>query len=446
MSRGLGTNPETLRNWIPQPVQSQHRGCLPIDLETAVDVGRIGSLSIRAMEPIVGGDDIAFVLKFADYDPDRLWAAYESLLRQNPALQVVLRPVGNSFSWVTIDSEELNTGLDHQRQRFQQLFSLEELLSPAHALTSVLPVRISQMGDKTVCFQISHALSTGRSALQWIEYWLAAANGESARVAQTAGNFDSTAPLTGLTLLPFYLLGWSARAGRNHERETVDLTHGKTPIRHDNGYASRTYLFSESETDGILAKARALELSLTQYICVVVADALLSAQPEKSRVCIAVVTDLARYSPGLPCTVHGNYTGNLTVQLRRGTPLRSQIARQFGWLRWGVDYWLTWVAGVFTRSEQELVNNVARIASLPFRQRGPFQNISCAVTNIGAIKSPAIVAQVESGTGTTKSQSILFTVFRVHGRLTINVTFARDLYDPDEVFRVADAVRSDIAR
>src|SRR6201997_1395647 len=183
------------------------RGCLPINLETVVDVGRVGSLFIRALEPMVHGDDIAFVVKFRDnYDPDRLWASYESLLRQNPALQVVLRPFDKSFSWVPIDATELNVALDRQRQRFPQLFSFEELLSPAHALTPPLPVRISQMGDREVCFQMSHALSNGRGVLQWVLCWLAAVNGASFPVGQTAGRFDSTAPITGLALLPLYLL------------------------------------------------------------------------------------------------------------------------------------------------------------------------------------------------------------------------------------------------
>ncbi len=411
-----------------------------------MDVGRVGTLFIRALEPMVRGGDIAFVVKFRDnYDPDRLWASYESLLRQNPALQVVLRPSGKSFSWVPIDSTELNVALDRQRQRFPQLFSFEELLSPAQALTPPLPVRLSQMGDREVCFQMSHALSNGRGVLQWFVYWLAAANGESVPVGQTAGRFDSTAPLTGLALLPFYLFGYLVKAGLKQARKTVDLTRGKTPIPHDNGYATRTYRFSEPETNRIVANARALELSLQQYICLAVAEAMLSAQPEKSRVCIAVPTDLARYSPGLPRTVPGNYTGSMSVQLRRGAPLQSQIKRQFGWFRRGVDYWLTRLVAAFSRSEQRLLKKLVRSASLPVHRRGPFQNVSCAVTNVGVITFPASWG-IESATGTTKTQTILFTVFTLDGRLTANVTFARDLYDPEEVFRVADAALADLGR
>jgi hypothetical protein len=59
------------------------------------------------------------------------------------------------------------------------------------------------------------------------------------------------------------------------------------------------------------------------------------------------------------------------------------------------------------------------------------------VSNVGVITAPAIWG-IESGTGTTKTQTILFTVFTLNGCLTANVTFARDLYDPEEVFRVAD--------
>jgi hypothetical protein len=433
--------------YIRNEYGKSYRGCLPINLETAVDVGHVGSLFTHAVEPILGGDDIAFFLKFRDnYDPDRLWESYESLVRQNPALQVTLRPVNKSFSWVPINSEELNAALDSQRQRFSQLFSLEELLSPAHALTPPLPVRISQMEDRKVCFQMRHAFSSGLGALQWIEYWLAAFNGESVPVAPAAGRFDSTAPLIGLALLPFYLLGYLAHAGLKQARNTVDLTHGKTPRPHNNGYASRTYQFSEPETDRILAEAHKLNLSLTQYVCLAVAKAMLSAQPEKSRVCMAIPTDLARYSPNFPRTVPGNYTGSLTVQLRRGAPLQSQIARQFSWLRRGIDYWLNRVVGALSRREQRLVNRLARAALLPVHRRGPFQNVSCAVTNVGAVKSPAFCARIESGTGSTKTQTILFTIFRLHGRLSANVTFDRDLYDSEEVFRVADAALANLAR
>jgi hypothetical protein len=413
---------------------------VPESLETAMEVGRVGSLFIRAMEPTLHGDDITFAMKFRDdYDPDRLWASYESLLRQNPVLQAVLRPCGRSFSWVPIDSAELNAALDRERQRFPQLFSLEELLSPAYAPAPPLPVRISQMGGREVCFQISHALSNGRAALQWMEYWLAASNGGAVPVGQSMGRFRVSAPLTGLALLPFYLVGYVARAGRHQARETVDFTHGKTPTPHDNGYASRTYSFSESETKRILARGRSLYPSFHQYMCSAVADAMLSAQPEKSRVSISVPTDLARYSPGVPRTAPGNYTGSLIVQLRRGTSLQSQIARQFNWFRWGVDCWIPRMLGTFSLSEQTLSNKFAGTASIPVPQRGLFQNVSCTVSNVGVIDSPAICEQLEYGTGTTKTQTILFTVGRVNSRLAANVTIARDLYDPQEVFPVADA-------
>ncbi|MCW2664501.1 MAG: hypothetical protein JWP83_5653 [Mycobacterium sp.] len=405
-----------------------------------MDVGRVASLSIRAMEPMLRGDDIAFVMRFRDdYDPDLLWASYDSLLRHNPALQVVLKPVGKSFHWEPIGLAQLNVELDGQRRRFNQFFSLEELLSPAQAMTPELPVRISQMGGREVCFQISHALSNGRGALQWIDHWLAAANGGCAPLIDIAGRFDFGVPRVGLAVLPFYLLRYLARAGLKQARETVDLTHGKTPVPHDNGYASRIYALSETETSRIVARARGLGLSVHQYMCIAVAEAMLCAQPEKSRVSIAVPTDLARYSPESPRTVPGNYTGSLVVQLRRGAPLQPQIARQFRWFRYGVDYWLPWLLGAFSPNEQKLMTKLARSASIPVSRRGPFQNVSCAVTNVGNINLPAICDQIECGTGTTKTQTVLFTIGRLNGRFLTNVTFARDLYDPDEVFRVADS-------
>lgn len=405
-----------------------------------MDVGRVASLTIRALEPVLRGDDMAFVMKFRDgYEPNQLWAAYESVLRDNPALQLVLKPTGKSFSWTPIAATELDAALERQRRRFTQVLTLEDLLSPAHAMTPELPVRISQMGDKDVCFQISHVLTNGRGALQWIDQWLAIVGGERVPPTPLVDQIDCKAPRVGLFLLPPYLLRFLTQAGVRQGRTTVDLTHGRTPVPHDQGYASRMYSFSVLETSRIIARARFLEMSVHQYVCLAVAEAMLSAQPAKTRVSIAIPTDLARYSPESPRTVPGNYTGGLAVQLRRGAPLQPQIARQFRWFRYGVDYWLPWVLGALAGNEQKLLRRLARSATIPVSRRGPFRNITCAVSNVGDIKLPAICERIESGTGTTKTQTVFFTIGRLNGRFLANVTFARDLYDAEEVFRVADS-------
>lgn len=410
-----------------------------------MDIGRVGSVFARALEPMLLGDDMAFVVTFRDkYDPERLWSAYESMVRENPGLQVILQPSGQSLAWAPIDSSDLEKALDCQRQHFTRTFSFEELLSPVHALTPPLPVRISRLGEREVSFQMSHALSNGRGGVYWIICWIAAANGQSVPPGPTTGRFDSIAPRSGLALLPLYLLNFRARAGRKATDNTVDLTHGKTPIPHKNGYASRTYLFSEAQTSRVLDKARGLDLSLQQYMCLVVAEAMLSAQPEKSRVCILVPTDIARYLPELPRSVPGNYTGTMVVQVRRGAPLESQIARQFRWLRRGVDYWSTRLIAA-TSPEEGLLKKLTQTAALPFHRRGPFQNVSCAVSNVGVVTAPAEWG-VESGYGTTKTQTVFFTIAVLSGCLSANVTFARDLYDPEEVFRVADAALAGLDR
>lgn len=391
------------------------------------------------------GDDMAFVVKFRDkYDPDRLWSAYESMVRDNPGLQVAFKPSGRSSAWVPIDSSDLNDALDRQREHFSQTFSFEELLSPTHVLKPPLLVRISRLGEREVCFQMSHALSNGRGGIHWFICWIAAANGVSVPASPTTGRLDSVAPRVGLALLPLYLLNFRVKAGRKATENTVDLTHGKTPIPHENGYASRTYYFSESQTSRVLEKARSLGLSLQQYMCLVIAEAMLSAQPDKSRVCILVPTDIARYLPELPRSVPGNYTGTMVVQVRRGAPLHAQIASQFKWLRRGVDYWSTRLVAA-TSPEQALLDKLTRTASLPFHQRGAFQNISCAVSNVGVVTAPPEWG-AESGYGTTKTQTIFFTIAVLSDCLSANVTFARDLYDPEEVFRVADAALARLDR
>jgi hypothetical protein len=80
----------------------------------------------------------------------------------------------------------------------------------------------------------------------------------------------------------------------------------------------------------------------------------------------------------------------------------------------------------------------ARGASLPVHRRGPFGNFSCAVTNLGDVMTPPSWG-IEWGTGTTKTQTIFIGVGTFDGRFIATVTFPPDLFDSEEVFRVADA-------
>ena len=134
---------------------------------------------------------------------------------------------------------------------------------------------------------MSHALSNGRGALHWVVCWVAAANGESVPVSETAGRFIR--PPRESDWLCCRSISWVFRTGGSEPRpRNSRLDPWQAPIPLEAATRPGLIGFSEPDTNRILAEARALDLSLTQYLCVSAAEAMLSAQPEKSRVCIAV--------------------------------------------------------------------------------------------------------------------------------------------------------------
>jgi hypothetical protein len=115
-------------------------------------------------------------------------------------------------------------------------------------------------------------------------------------------------------------------------------------VRTSRLYAEWTYLLTSEETERVLKQSAEADLTVTENLCRAMATALLEAQPEKSRVCISVPTDLGTQAALSP-DMAGNYTGALIVQLFRDQPLDSQIRRAFRWGRCGVHYWTPWLMG-----------------------------------------------------------------------------------------------------
>jgi hypothetical protein len=228
------------------------------------------------------------------------------------------------------------------------------------------------------------------------------------------------------------LCGW--RPGCN----SVDLTHGKLPAAGCAEFSVKKYAFTPEETEQALQRCRSLRLTVSQAVCAALAEALFAAQPDKSRACISVPTDLGPFLPEHPRTSPGNYTGSLIVQLRRGTALEIQIRRAFRWLSRGIDYWLPRTLGALALSERALSETFARTAALPIPERGPFENLSCAMSNLGTIQLPVMRRQLHSISVTGRTQTILVCVVSLNGRMSVEVSAARSLFDPAEVFGVTD--------
>jgi hypothetical protein len=413
-----------------------------------MDVGRVASLYIRGRESLLRGNELAFTLTFRrPFDPPSLLASFETFVRKSDPLRVWLAPNGDNFEWRSLDAAIVEASLAEQRELFGRTFTLEQIVSLPLQKAESLPVRIFRLDECRLVFQMNHCLANGLRTLYWIEQWFSQIGEEELDLRLRVQDAERPS-LSRVSIVAgwFWALAFAAnfaiRSGWNSGRDTVDLTGGKTPVPHLAGYAIRTYLFTTEETQAILERSRLHDLSLTQLVCVAMASALFAAQPDKRRVCISVPTSVEALTPGISERTPGNFTGNLIVQLHRDAPLEEEIRRGFAWLRRRTDFWLSRIIAAFARKERSLVKSFERSAMRPISKRAPFQNFSCVVSSLGAVRFPHIEETIETLSAFTKTQSFSICVATLNDRMSLEAVVARDLFDPDEAFRVIDGVVS----
>jgi hypothetical protein len=235
-----------------------------------------------------------------------------------------------------------------------------------------------------------------------------------------------------------YLASFAWRAGVNASNSTVDLSRGRKPGLSRQEYAVWTYLLTAEETQSALKRSSEAGLSVTENLCRVMAIVLLEAQPQKSRVCISVPTDLSAYAATFSPETPGNFTGSLIVQLWRGRPLDVQVRRAFQWARHGVHYWTPWLLGRTAGKEARLTDRFLRQAQQPVPARAPFENFSCAVSSVGVIQGRYLQQYLASISATTRTQTIFLCAITLNGCMSVEVSVSHDLYNSIEVAVVTD--------
>ncbi len=393
-----------------------------------------------------------FTLTFAEpFDPERLLDAFERLVWSRESLRVRFVEVERGYQWIPFSDADVRRCLTYQRRQFEQLVERETLFREYLPTNMALPLRVARLDEQRLVLVVNHVFGNGLTTLYWLEEWLRLYSGEaqppqSPKPARRKGFLRSVVEsISGLVWLGCYLVQFVSRAGRRAGHETVDLTRGIRPAPHQKGYAVKTYVMSEQETEAAVNRSRSLGLSVTEALCAAMAEALLQFQPDKSRVCISVPTDLGAFIPEFSREQPGNYTGSLILQIFRERETKAQVRSGFQWVRRRVNYWLPRVLGAFAGSEKKLRASFAKKAPLPIPDRAPFENFSCAVSGVGVIRERLIRKYLHSISAHTRTQTIFLCAMTLNGRMTLEVSVPRDLFDADEAFRVTDAAAALLA-
>jgi hypothetical protein len=405
-----------------------------------MDVGRVASLFIQGAESFLAGNDMVYTLGMLEpVDTDRLARAYESLVRANAILRQKWVAKGDGFDWLPFTDEELESRLALERRALTQQFSLEELYSAYHPTNTRLPLRVARVSERTLVMFVNHTWSNGYGGMYWLEHLLAAYAGEplehdDARAIR--GPFRRIlAALSGYFWALIYSIGFALKASKRAGERTVDLTHGARPVPHRAGYSVRTYRLSTEETSRFVSTAKARGESVTEALCVTLANAFLaSAPPERDRVCISMPVDIGPLVPGWSrSTAPGNYTGSLVVQLFRGRPLMAQARAAFRWFARSIPYWLTALIASTAKSQRALRSRFENNAGKAIPERAPFENFTFALSSVGVLRGRFLDRYVETISGHTKTQTVFVSAVTFRDRLAIEFSVPNGLFDVQEV-------------
>jgi len=416
-----------------------------------MDIGRIGSLFVHSVETRLGGNAIRLTAEFhTPIDPARLARAFRDLITSTASLRQRLDPDG----WTPMRADDVQTAVNEQAELLTTVVDASDAYSEYRPTNVGLPIRLAIIAPCRLVLSLNHAVGNGKAAFAHLEALLRAYDGAereresvalSPRAARSPRGVHRAA---GVTAAAWYLIGFVARAGLGAARTTVDLSRGRMPAPDGGGCAVWTYHLDAEDTGRVLAGAKAAGLTVTGRLCQAMSEVLLGAQPDRSRVCISVPTDVTALAGLSAAAAPGNFTGSLILQVFRSADpasVASQVRRAFRWTTRNVHYWVPWLVGQLTRQEARLAGRFLAQARRPIPARAPFENYSCAVSSVGVITGPMTRRYLTTVSAHTWTQTIMVCAITLDGRMTLEASMPRDLYDPAEVAAVTDMVVARLA-
>jgi hypothetical protein len=406
-----------------------------------MELGKIGSIFIRALEPYALGNEIGTTVQLKEkYIPGCLFPAYRKLILENPQLQSKWREDldNNVCQWERFDQTELESLLQHEKDRLTKKYTKTEAFNEYHPTNTRLPFRISRIDDQTLYFAMNHMLGHVGDALLWISKWFEAYAQETAQPLgsnlrppkKRTNKIRRTALLWSLA----YVLRFIRRAKRDGFSKTVDLSHGQIPEPNQHGYLIESYLLDQLQTKRLTQLAQEQRITVGQLIERALCQALFETSPEKDRVAIVMPVDYQ----GKQQSAIGSWVGNFPLQVYRHDVLAVQIKEEHLWLKRGVPYWIVKLLGILHRQPSGLMTYFKELYAKPSCDRGLLAFMSWALSNVGLVEDPLLEHFAQSISSAAKMLRPLSLVVTFKGQMTIELSVPLSLCDQEQARSVMD--------
>jgi len=393
---------------------------------------------------------MATVILKEKIDEQKLFSSYKELIIDSPLLRtkIIECPEKNKFDWGRFSSEETSKLLDFERKQFNTKYDMETAIKQYYPTNSRLPFYISVVNEHTMVVCMNHIIANGRGFIFWIQKWLQYYSGvkKTKHVQLTASSFGHLLlrmlqKINACLWLPLFLLNFILKTGKAAAQDTVDLSYGKRPGPNDD-YGLRQYSFSREDTQKILQKCKQAKMTLTEFMCGMLAQSLLEHDLNKRRVFISIPTDTMDFSPYSPEHTCGNYVASFPAQFIRGSKIAKQVESEFKWIKRGIPYSLSCLFAALSPSYAKVKAQCLALCQKPIPERSPLWDFSITYSSLGIISYPVIEELVEAIYFRIKNQSILLASSTISGKLYMEVSVSKDLYDVKKVFPIFDKILS----
>jgi NRPS condensation-like uncharacterized protein len=383
-------------------------------------------------------------------DYEKLFPSYRALIKANPLLQtkIIEQPGENKFYWGRFSFEEIDGFLSFEQEQLSKKNDMETILKQYYPTNTRIPFYITVVDDYTVVVCMNHIIANGRSFIFWIQKWLQYYAGDKqenmVETTNTAFRHKSLHMLKRISAflwVPVFLADFMLKVGKNTAKDTVDLSYGRRPNQNEN-YAIKSYSFSREDTQKILQRCKTKKMTLTEYMCGIFANDLLQYDHSKNRVLISIPMDMQSLLPYSPENTYGNLIGNLPAQFFRGREIEKQVKSVFKWFKRGLPYSLTCLSAAACRSYEKTKMQYLDLNKKPMPERFPLGDFSLTYSNLGVISYPVMEKLVDSIYFYFKPQTILVASSTLSGKLYVEVSLTKDLYNAEKVFNLFDQVLS----
>lgn len=414
-----------------------------------MDISKIAAYFIYCSEDVFGGNDMYFQVEFKKaYNINELFSLYRKFIQENDDLQQKFVIIKNRAHWELLGKHELDQLLEIEKERLSNYHKIENVYQGYMPTNMTLPFKIFPINERQIIFAINHVYTNGYGALYWLNEWLGYTLGK--KIEKNIGVQLKTSnekydflkhihyKVSSMINAIFYIASFRRKAGKDFYRRSVHCFRNDYIVNDKDRYGFIKYNFDEEETSTVINYTRLHKQTISGYFTSILCKVIFYKYPEKDRICITYPFDM-RKEIGLSDKAIGNYTSNLTIQVFKDDNIDEQINSQYEMKKKGIPYGIANLINLIS-NEKKIRFNITDNCKKRFEEREVDLLAPFAFSNIGRIEYTFIKQIVDNISLHVKSQSIYISCITLNNRLSIGLSFSKNIYSADEVVDILNEV------